>query len=1771
MIMRFVILIISMLIGLAAHADFASPDFAYPKQAIDDAEVMLTSQDGQARFKAIMEIVKAKSEIDPDSISTMITFVSKSAKMERDVALRHLYYLYEAQLIGLNGDRSQSVDSLLELAEKDIDNWGREPLSNFSSIINVEKSSKEFYSKLWDFVYTKASDLNPGMADAYATKALSLSAKNTPAWAMWTCRGALSDKEILQLYSTHDSGLSGAYILLNICQSHYNIEVPKKIELIKGYLNSNSPNALTETLKGWLNRLMSAEIRVEAPEVVTPTNNFQIKCIHSFTSNIELKIYKVTNPSSNKAVKTLFKTLKKSTDPTSYQETCTFNVVLDQVGNYEIFAQSKDISQKAYKPSSNLIVTNLIPLGMRFDGKAVIAAANFEDGAPSHGNSISLVDYQYPKQKWVSGVTDGNGFATLNFSAKNSGSYGGNISIAQNNTDVLFNEGVWGRSWTPSGTSIVGCIFVSRPVYHPGDSLEWSAVIAEKNYTNLRSHLIVNKDVRIVFNDANYQPIDTLNLLTDEFGRVYGIFRIPEDRLSGKYPINIMLDDRNICSNYVLVSDYKAPVFEVTDLNVHKNDSAYIVTGRAKRFTGVPVVEANVNITIESIPSRWFINHLTSINMVGMGETDSTGNFQIEIPFDEIQDGVEPYNLRCNALVTNSNAETAESSTIFRTGKQILLVSQLADSAIDCSEIAKFNITSLNLNNDYTPVDFKWELKRSENGESVYKGFSRTDSIKTDFDWKEVVPGNYNLYIEPSDTSICNTLEIKGLWIYNSAKNLIPEKLALVVPKKLINDIEGNSVEIEFGIGSPSYVYAFGVDSLENIFSKVEKFTAGFHKIKIAIDNRDRQDVSVMIVRDGQVYSERIRLLRPEPSTSLAIEYESLRDRSLPGQNEEITLKIQDKAGNGANAAIIISMYNDALRLLNPNFAWPNILEVIQAPKKNYIQNFINSRYSFNSFIYSNPSAVSYFNVETPQFLYTPNLRYISGNIRYLRATNGIMEKQAYMKDYASPAMSTLANDEVAVEEAVSEDVGSSSEGRFSPNNDLFRDIDISQALWMPSVVTSPNGMTVIKFTMPNALGRWDFRATAWTTDMRAASLLQSLVTSKPVMVQSNIPRFLRRGDSAVIGGTVINNTDSILELTTAIEIFNPQNNEIISSEVFKQTFKPNEQKVLSIGVNASYDSEFIGYRVRTSAAGYTDGEQGIIPIFPSETKVIDSQIFYLDENDKSFKTTIPAMKGKDDIIAVEYCQNPVWEAVKSLPGLYTDKPGTSLEASRALFAALTAKNLYSKYPEISEILTLWKSNPADSSLVSELNKNEDLKLMALSQTPFVGSANANTAQMERLATTFESSVISKVLDTSISRLGKLQHPDGGFGWGDWSRESSTFITQSVLMNIGRAKVNESQRDIAKLNLIIRKALNFLDSKIKTEEVNYSYALVYGMFPNLKPSNLKGQNCLNHTKQEILRSWKGHNTFTKALDAMILNSLGNKNTAKEIIRSIEQFAINSHTKGVTFPSVSSIDDYATILRAFNELAPKSDINRGLRKWLFLNTQVSDDLCSWNPTALISSLLEGDGVNWISVPSHEIANVSIDGKPVVISDVEAATGHFSDRLTPSNHKRIITFTCPESTKAAYGSVTVISNQQIDSVSARSTGELSINRKISIWRNGKWIESDTISFGDRVRINIMVETSRNFEYIAIHDERAAAFEPENQMPGWSYDANIAAYREFNDQATNYFIDYLPKGKFTFTYYATAAYPGDFSSGIATVQSQYAPEFTARSGACRLKVLR
>jgi hypothetical protein len=100
-------------------------------------------------------------------------------------------------------------------------------------------------------------------------------------------------------------------------------------------------------------------------------------------------------------------------------------------------------------------------------------------------------------------------------------------------------------------------------------------------------------------------------------------------------------------------------------------------------------------------------------------------------------------------------------------------------------------------------------------------------------------------------------------------------------------------------------------------------------------------------------------------------------------------------------------------------------------------------------------------------------------------------------------------------------------------------------------------------------------------------------------------------------------------------------------------------------------------------------------------------------------------------------------------------------------------------------------------------------------------------------------------------------------------------------------------------------------------------------------------------------------------------------------------------------------------------------------------------------------------------------------------------------------------------------------------------------------------------------MILNTDRAMEFIHIKDMRAAGFEPVDVLSGYQWKNNLGYYQSTKDASTNFYIQYMPKGKYVFEYDYVANASGKFSNGITTMQNYYAPQMNAHTKGTNVQI--
>lgn len=1544
-------------------------------------------------------------------------------------------------------------------------------------------------------------------------------------------------------------------------------------------------------------RLSSPSVTVTAPQTVSPGYEFKVKIKSQNRNRIKLSAYRIPDKTTDANINSLTMYASKLKGLTPVK---TVEVALK--GNIPFIADTTvSISVPDYGfyvvIDEESIATKDIVSGIRSTSLA-IGSVSSEAGSdlfvidPLTGEPVDKTSIAFSKgSKNTSlttiGETDNDGFYRVDKDSnrrfrpvKGQDKYAASIYGSYR----IENE----QEWSYRTNS-----YTDQPLYRSGDTVRWCAVIYQVK--GLERKLSAGSQCKAILYNANSNPVDTVRTTSDGWGRINGSFVIPENELTGDYHIEYAIDNDEISTHYFKVSDYKMPTFFISldkAANGIPSEGDVTISGTVKTYSGVSLEGIPVSAVMSASVGRWWFRSNAVSFCTLRDTTDAEGKFRLVLTKEAIANSPAPEGV-FTALVkaTSASGESQQNSTEFCVGKTYTIVSKLPSTAILS-----------------TPFDMSayLDVKNGE-GESVETemGFIITDTRDSRNELKGTVGRSVSFATLPASvyslkvftTALkTDTLEA-SLTLYEPGGKTSPVNAPLWSPINKLSISDNNMCETEIFSSADDlsvlYLLYRNNTVLERKWLKLHK---GANNVKVMLPaDINNAQLNLSATKNFQQSTVSFDIDRPSARRTLAIKAESFRDRITPGDLETWRFSTINADGEGEEAALIFDMYNSALKSLNR-------VEKTITFRKGYTQSVTVRHPAIERFA-SNVSRQRFdrsdkcSNISDPCFetyglSFFPVMTRVT-EMLYTKSSRSAMAAAPKVKDdddesvTVVPAMgisnsvkAEADSDGGTAESATEAENGSiASEAPHNAEPEL-REGEATLAFFDPTLTTGADGQVSFSFKVPNANTTWDFTALAYDRNLSTAEFKRQIIANKPLMVTPNLPRFLRTGDRATIAATVFNNSEEEQSPAVSVEFFNP----VDKSVILKKDFAPAKieaGKTLTVStvVTVPENTALIGYRVIAETHLLSDGEQSLIPVLEASAPVVETTPFYINPDSTSFSMKLPAYP-KGSQITLQFCDNPIWYVVTALPGISASTARTAPEAAASLFSTAVAEGILKTVPEVKHALQQWTaSDRSDSTLVSMLEQNQDLKTILLKATPWMLDAKNDTERMTRLAMLFDTKNIRKSYSENISLLEKLQRTDGGFAWMNQSSESSEWATYRALVTIGRLNALGFQPTDKKLSAIIQKALDYYQKCVENSYRKYpksdytSFVTVTDLYPSFALS-LTGKEIVAKNVQQQLNGWKKMSLPAKIDAAKILFKHGYSRNALEVLESLRQYSQQTPTQGMWWPILSDfaggtmteLNLTAQALWAFCLISPQSEDIDAIRQWLILQKESRD----WGNSAEASEVFAAvllSSPKWIN--TAKAVEVAVGSKPVNQSPTDRTLGYFRTDISDlSPAGKMLTIEKSDHTPA-WGAVYSRSIRTMTDTEAASCDAVSIRKRFLKQDGDKWVETTTANVGDKLRIELLVKCNRAMDYVAITDDRAACLEPVEQLPKPIFAEGLCFYRENNDASTNLFISNLGKGTYMLTYDVWVNNAGSFASGIATIQSQYAPQLSAHSAGTQLIV--
>ena len=779
-------------------------------------------------------------------------------------------------------------------------------------------------------------------------------------------------------------------------------------------------------------------------------------------------------------------------------------------------------------------------------------------------------------------------------------------------------------------------------------------------------------------------------------------------------------------------------------------------------------------------------------------------------------------------------------------------------------------------------------------------------------------------------------------------------------------------------------------------------------------------------------------------------------------------------------------------------------------------------------------------------------------------------------------------------------------------------------AFFFPQLRTDKTGKVSFSFTMPEALTKWKLQLLAHTKELKSATKTLQTVTQKELMVIPNAPRFLREGDKITLSAKITNLTNNLLSgfakliLTDAItgKEINTELENINSNKEF--TVDKDGNTSVSWNLTIPESVQAVLYKIVAKAGDFSDGEQNVLPVLSNRMLVTETLPMWLRSNEtKTF--TLDKLKNntsstlKNHKLTLEMTSNPVWYAIQSLPYLMEYPYECAEQTFSRYYANTLASFVANSNPRIQEVFNAWKSSDA---LISNLEKNKELKSLIIQETPWLRDAQSETEQKKRIALLFDLNKMKNEQEKAINKLQDIQMNSGGFPWFKGGRYESTFITQHIATGFGHLqKLGVSEFD-SSTKKMIENAVKYLDKQIlnryeklleSAAEIKYKkgvkeynaylaqnhlsyFAIQYlymRSFYETLSMNKSTTKAVLYYKNQSKKYWNDYNLYAKGQIALSLFRNDEKIVANKILKSLKENSITSEELGMYWKSNTAgyyyyqapVETQALLIEVFSEIENDTKTIDNLKIWLLKNKQTNRWKTTKATTEAVYALLL-NGSDWVSITEMvdlKIGTKKIDATKLENVKVEAGTGYFKTSWNGSDIKKEMANVTisKKGNGIAWGSLYWQYFEDLDKITSAKT-PLKLNKKLFLKVNsdtGKELEEITektqVKVGDLITVRIELRSDRDMEFIHMKDMRASGVEPINIFSKYKWQDNLGYYESTKDAATNFFFDRLPKGVYVFEYDVRVNNAGSFSNGITTIQSMYAPEFSSHSKGTRLHI--
>ena len=1408
------------------------------------------------------------------------------------------------------------------------------------------------------------------------------------------------------------------------------------------------------------------------------------------------------------------------------------------------------------------------------DDRHRYVVVNATDGQPVPGAKIMLYDRDYDVKtgKWKRLVharltTDENGEAYF----KN---VDGNVLISTSNDKFAPAKDIYlsrARYYEKKDDETKYQLFTDRAIYRPGQKVHATAVsyIVKKGLD--ASVPGKSMELKFILRDANWKQMAEQKATTDEYGTASVDFELPQGGQTGMYHVSV----NNRANSSFRVEEYKRPTFEITFPKVNEKynwGDTVVVKASAKTYAGVPVQGAKVEYQVTRRNQLWWWGAGSAGQLV---KTDSCvtredGTFDVEIPLEASLSGKDEadmsdfmriarfFNFEVSAIVTDISGESHEGVMSLPLGTKPTILTVNLPKRIEADSLKTVTFAYRNASGMEISSNLKYRIDKGEWKDAEANAPISMAVLPSGVHEMEAICGQDTLQQKFTLFSIKDThpMEPTTEWYYQTAKTF---------PR------DGKPVYVQVGSSENGAHIVYSIIAGNKLLEK-GAWELGDSIVTLPFTYKPEYASGVVInysfVKNGECYTRKISIARPLPEKKLNINWKTFRDRLTPGQKEKWTLQITTPDGKPAKAQLMSVLYDKSLDQLAdhtwkmslgfsqwlPDCYWKSNLKYYEMglagtyPTKYYdekeldVDQFDGKYFSYYGYM----QAVELSKLE----------RSSGGTVESVRIQKDelVREEAKVMRIRGSKmarvgAFAPSVNKVFDVVEEMPQFAGGSGSdaGQFLDKVQIRENLN-ETAFFYPALESDNQGNVAINFTLPESVTTWKFMGLAHDKEMRNGCLVDEAVAQKTVMVQPNMPRFLREGDKATIVVKLFNTSDKKVSGNARMQILDAETQKVVWQKTQGYRIDAEGSATVSFDVQGLKEGVYIN-KVVAAGDGYSDGEQHYLPVLSNRELVVNTLPITLHQKgEQNFdlsklflnKEGKQAKGAEEAKVTIEYTNNPSWLMVKALPAISNPDEENAISLMSAIYANTITTHIQK---------TLSLDNHSQKNLSQETIR----------------------------------------LQNQVEKLKKLQNPNGSFSWWKGMKGSRYMTTSVAEMMVRLNAVAGVQKSTAKM---LTSAINYLSwqtaqevremkkqeekkHKVNPSEMALHYLYIVAMDGTCVKLKAPALNDMDYLLGKLKKMTGSLTIYGKAKAAVILALNYDYKTAADYLKSMEEYSVYREDMGryydtrkayyswrnykiptevAAIEALQALDaqSIAAISSASSAISKQQTIEE-LQRWLLMSKRTQSWDTPVNTVDAVYAFMKGNESNWNR--KAENAVLKLDGKLLPMPQDSTTLGYVK---TEKAGKASTLSISKKSDYTSWGAVYAEFKQPLSEIASLESG-IKVSRKVENQKKAK--------VGDKIKVIITITADRDYDFVKIVDKRAACLEPVNQLSGYQW--GMECYVSPKDNTTNFYFDRLSKGKHfvEMEYYVDRK--GDYQSGSCTAECTYSPEFGGRTEAYKMTV--